>query len=212
MKPSIKPTSAASLRLLVFAAALLAGRAPAALVYSGVQDIPVPLNFDGVYLNIVTGLTSGTQPGTWTTAPWFNPFFGGVGLGNSDLLRPVVTGVDQVVNLNPGVPVNAGSNFVAAESVSSTHVGNMPGQFGLGVPTLVGVAFNTSSGGPVFYGWIRLVISNTGDGLVKDWAYDDATGTAIPAGFTGSTFVPEPTRILLLLLGFSALLWQRRRR
>ena len=45
-------------RGLVLAGGLAAGsQASAAIVHSGVVNIPIPLNIDGVYLNVVTGAT-----------------------------------------------------------------------------------------------------------------------------------------------------------
>lgn len=53
--------------------------------------------------------------------PWFNPFFGGVFIANGDLLRPVITGTDQVVNLAAGTMIGATSNFVVGESGSTCY-------------------------------------------------------------------------------------------
>lgn len=185
--------------------------ASAAVFYSGVQNVPIPYTFDGIFFHIFTGTTSGTLPGTWATEPWLNPFFGGTAIGNSDLMRPVITGADQVLNLAMGTLVDASGNFAAGESGSATHVGAGLGQFALGVEGLMGFKFSTTTGGPLHYGWLRLVIENSGPGTIKDWAYDDVAGTGIQAGFTGAAFVPEPTRALLLLSGLLSILMRRRR-
>ena len=179
--------------------------AHSAVVYSGPVNIPIPLTLDGLYLNPYTGATAATQPADWNTAPWLNPFFGGVYLATDALLRPVITGADQVVNLGAGVTIGGGSNFAAGESGSSTHVGPAANQFQLGTPGFLGFAFEPAVAGPTHYGWAQITISNTGAGTLHNWAYDDAPGTGIPAGL-----VPEPGSALMLGLAASA--WAARRR
>lgn len=122
--------------LLPFLCAVLlaAPAAGAPIVYSGIQDFPIPLDAEGAYLQIASGVTAASFPPDWATAPWINPFFGGVYIGNSPLLRPVITGADQILNLAPGTVIGSGSNFVAGESGSTTHLGGGPGQFALNVP------------------------------------------------------------------------------
>lgn len=181
-----------------------AGRA-ASIVYSGPLNIPVPLNLEGLYLNLYTGVATGTYPADWNTAPWLNPFFGGVDIGTSALLRPVVTGADQIVNLPGGTSIGTGSNFVLGESGSSTHVGAGAGQFALGVPGYLGFAMQSAPANPTFYGWLQIEIHNTGPGAVLGWAYQDTPDTPIPAGL-----VPEPGTTALLVVGLCGLLRRRR--
>lgn len=193
--------------LLVLAAVMPASRAT--IIYSPIQNISVPLTPEGEYLRLDTGATAGTLPGDWETAPWINPFFGGVAVANSPLIRLVVTGPNQMLNLAPGTEIGAGSNFEAGEGVSSTHVGSGAGQFQLGVSGYVGFEFQTTIGGPIYYGWFGIEINNTGAGRIIDWAYDDS-GAAIAAGF-----VPEPGAVPLCLAGLAVLTtvgrWRSRR-
>ena len=177
----------------------------ATIVYSGQQDVPIPLDPEGEYLRLDTGATTGAFPADWATAPWINPFFGGVDIGNSPLLRPVITGTDQIMNLSPGIPIGSGSNFVAGESGSSTHFGIGSGLFGLNVPGYLGVTFRSTVSGPDYYGWIQVQISNVGPGKIISWAYENESGTPIAAGQTVAT-APEPGVLALLcagVLGFS---------
>lgn len=184
---------------------------PGAVIYSGLQDIPVPNDPAGLWFNIATGATSSTEPGSWNTAPWLNLFFGGTAIGNDDLLLPVITGLDQVVNLTMGTLIDSSQTYPAAESGSSTHVGTGAGQFPQGAEGLLGCKFQLTTGGPIKYGWVRVVIQNTGPGAIRDWAYEGDDAVGIQAGFTGTALVPEPARAMLLASGFLVLLVRRQR-
>lgn len=197
-------------RLLLFLLLSLAlphaGRG--AVIFTSVS-IPIPLTLDGIYLNPLSGATSGAQPVGWNTAPWLNPLFGGVFFANDDLARPIVTGVDQIVNLGAGTIIDATGNFVAGESGSTTHIGAAPGQFQLGVPGYVGFTFQPTVGGPVHYGWLSATFDNTGAATIDGYAIESTPNTGILAGATGS--IPEPSRALLLMVGLmGAVGWRRR--
>lgn len=193
--------------LLALLAAAPASRAT--IVYSGVQDFPIPQTFEGTYLQIDSGVTAASFPPDWATAPWINPFFGGVYVGNSPLLRPVITGTDQILNLEPGTVIGSGSSFVGGESGSTTHLGGGPGQFTLNVPGYLGFTFRPTAGGPDYYGWLQIEIHNTGPGKIIAWAYEGSSGVPIAAGNNG---VPEPGALALLTLAGGALAVVRRRR
>jgi len=64
------------------------------VIYSNLQDIAIPANFAGVYLNLETG--------SWNTninspqVGWdINPFFGGSVIWNSPSFQPVRTGTSE---------------------------------------------------------------------------------------------------------------------
>jgi len=194
--------------LLLLACLTWGGGARAALIYSGVQNVPIPLTFDGVYLRSPDGTVSGGFPADWNTAPWINPFFGGVAIANGPLLRPIITGTDQILNLAVGTPIDSGGNFVAGESGSSTHVGAGAGQFALGSPGIIGFAFKPTAADPESYGWLRLIPNNTGPGSIVDWAYQSTPGAAVLAGVIpgpGTALIPEPGSALfgVALLGLT---------
>lgn len=176
------------LPLLLLGAAGTTARA--AIDYSGVQNIAIPLDIDGVFFRFDTGAIAFSEPVDFNTAPWVNPFFGGTGIYNGDLFRPVITGADQVLNLAPGTVIGGASNFVADESVSSTHVGVGAGQFLLDTPGYLGATFKTSIGGPDYYAWIHVELNNDGPGKIISWAFEDVSGASILAGDIGP--VPEP--------------------
>ena len=192
------------LLLPILAAATPASRAT--IVYSGVQDFPIPFDLQGSYLRIDTGVTAGALPGDWATAPWINPFFGGVKIANSPLLRPIITGSSQILNLAVGTVIDGTSNFVAGESGSETHFGLGVGQFALNVPGYLGITFRSTVGGPDRYGWIELQVSNVGPGKIISWAYESVSAAPIQVGAT-----PEPGSLGLLLVGTLGVLNRRRR-
>ena len=197
-------------RLLLFLLLATATTTRAAIIYSGVQNVPIPLDFEGEYLRIDTGATAGSFPADWSTRPWLNPFFGGVDIGNSPLLRPVITGTDQILNLGLGTTVGNGSNFVAGESGSTTHFGNGPGQFALNTPGYIGITFRSTPSGPDFYGWIDISVNNAGPGNIVSWAYENVSGASILVGDTGAA-VPEPGTALFGLACAGLALVRRRR-
>lgn len=107
----------------------------AAVVYSGVVDIPIPTTFSGVYLDLATSGTSTpgngadvvtpdsytigySEPATWDV----NFFLGGIGIGYSPTFQPFVDDAvgnrSQLVN----VAVDLG---IASEASTRTIGGNV---------------------------------------------------------------------------------------
>ena len=113
----------------------LASAAPAATLYSGLQDIAIPTDFNGVYLDLDAGTTF---HGTTTGAPagWdINPFFGGAGIANSPSFQPVRTGtgnLDAIINLGEGPLVSSGQTYSSGFGGSgddNQHIGPAAAQF-----------------------------------------------------------------------------------
>src|SRR5688572_16085158 len=84
--------------------------------------------------------------------------------------------------------IGPGSTFASAYDTTLANQGDGTGNFAVdnidGNPQYVGVRFQLADGGPQYYGWIGVDITNPTDltGRVTGFAYDD-TGAAIPAGF-----------------------------
>jgi hypothetical protein len=199
-------------RFFFIVAALAALPCEAAVIYSGLQNIVVGQNLDGVHLKLDPGIgttiVTSAEPPDWNTKPYLNPFFGGVAVASSPLLRPIITGTDEIVNIATGTLISAASGFATGENGSGTHVGAGAGQFSLGSPGLIGFAFERTLGGPTYYGWLRLIMNNAGAGTIVDWAYEDG-GAPLLAGTL--TTVPEPSRMMLLGGGILAITQRRRR-
>jgi fibronectin-binding autotransporter adhesin len=174
--------------------------AHAGVTYSGYQNIAIPQNFDGLYLNITTGATSFSQPADWNSSSWINPFFGGVHTGSSERLRPVITGSNQILNLGTGTLVSSASTFATGESGSTTHVGAGAGQFTLGTAGYMGFQFETSPGGTTQYGWLNTTISNTGTGVIRDWGFEAEAGS-IMVGRLEQSAPSGGTQVTTLSLG-----------
>ena len=181
----------------------------AAVVYSGIQNISIPQTFGGVYLNIQSGATAFTEPMTWNTEPWLNPFFGGIGMANGVLLRPLVTGANQIVNIAPGGFIGIGGTYGTAPGGSSTHVGPALNQFQPGATGYVGYRFQLTGGGPEYYGWLGMQVNNVGAGTIIDWAFQDVSGETVAAGSISA--VPEPGCAVFGIVLFGIGLSRRRR-
>lgn len=200
----------AFVRPLLLALALTT-TAPAAVIYSGVQNIAIPLSFDGVYVNIVTNNTSLTEPGNWTTAPWINPFWGGTVIGSNDQVRPSVisgtAGAEQIVNHAFGSEIGSTAYFASGYNGSETHIGASSSQFQIEATGYIGFTFDLA--GDTHYGWMRMTPGSGGAGIVHDWAYNSLPDEGIYAGLLLG--IPEPSRALLLILGMSIVVLRRRR-
>jgi hypothetical protein len=186
--------------------------ASAAVVYSGVINESIPMDTNGVYLNPLVGTTT-VDPffTTWNTQPWLNPFMGGVYVASNDLLCPVITGTDILMNLAEGTLIDSSLTCTSSESGSTDHTAAVvtPNKFTLGTPGFIGFKFKpTPSSTDTFYGWASVTFSNSGPGSINSFAYEETPNTGIAAGFTGIA-VPEPSRALLILLGAACVTLRR---
>ena len=166
----------------LFLAAALLTSAPAATIYSNLQDIGVPTGFNGIYLDLDTGTT--TTDTTPMTGWDINAFFGGVGVANSIAFQPVRTAagnLDALLNLAQGTLVSGSLTYSSGFGGSgddNPHVGDAPTQFQVGQEGYMGFKFMKNDGSGPFYGWMRVVFTNnTGGSLIRDWGYDDAGGS-----------------------------------
>lgn len=191
---------------------LLGTTAPAAVVYSGLQNVSIPFGAGEVYVNVFTNAVTSSYPADYETAPWIQAFFGGSGIGTGPLVRTVVTGgvvagMEQTENLAYGTMVGPSSRFSIGDSGyngSETHVGAALNQFQLGTQGYIGYEFTPTVGGQAYFAVMRVTVANDGvSATIHDWSYENTPGMAIA--------VPEPSRALLMLVGCMSA-WLRRRR
>lgn len=165
----------------------------AEILFSGRQDISIPQNFDGVYIKVdlpqPTHVVS--NAGDWH----LNPFFGGIGIANTPAFQPVRSGTgneDSIIRMDATSVIGGSATFAAdldwggsgAEDESG-HLGSGILQFADGKAGYLGFRLDSGGGVPL-YGWMRVVLTANGNGVIQSWAYDDS-GASILAGATGQS-------------------------
>jgi hypothetical protein len=195
-----------SLPCLHLLALVLPSLAPAAVIFSGTVNLPIPQNNAGLYLNVFTGATAATKPVDWTTAPWVNPFQGGVYVANSVYLRPAIKGADQIENVIPGTQIGSTMTYTSSYSGSDKHMGPGADQFRPNTTGYMAFQMQASPTADINYGWLEVSFNNTGAGTVTSYAYESVAGLALPAG------IPVPEASQTMLLGIILVSTLRRRR
>jgi hypothetical protein len=197
---------------LMTAAALVAvsaSVAEAAVIVYLDQDIPIPVTYAGVSVNLETGASSTDLAGV--SGGDMNFVLGGQGFSNdadqslsAPTWQPVRAGTgnsDVLMNLGVGTTVNSSSVTSSGYGGSTSNLTNFtPGEKGYVGFSLV-LADTT-----VAYGWAEVTFRNDNTpGVIHSWAYED-TGQDIRV-----LEIPEPSSSLLLMLGLSASVIGRRR-
>jgi hypothetical protein len=187
------------------AGVLLPMKSEAAIVYSGVQNINIPITISGVYLNLVTGVFSGSPAGAagWDINPWgtstlfvwannaASPTSGLVsGLGSSTTLTD---------NLGVGTVVGAAQTYGRTDNIETTG----PTAFLLNAINYVGIRFLNEPTGTTHFGWVALRTSAAFNATrsIVDWAYESVPNTSITVGNRG---IPEPATLGLIALALAA--------
>jgi autotransporter-associated beta strand protein len=165
-----------------------AGSSPAGILFSGQQDIAIPQNFDGVYIQV--NLSQSTHVVSSAGGWHLNPFFGGIGIANSPTFQPVRSGTgseDTIIRIAATSVIDGSATFASGWGGSgaedeSGHLGGGALQFADGKAGYLG--FQLDTGAVPLYGWMSVVLTANGNGVIQSWAYDDS-GAAILAGANG---------------------------
>ncbi len=196
------------------AATVVASGAQAAIVYSGVVNISIPLNFDGVYLNMVNGATgtAGASTAGWDINPygassltWFAPSNPAASHG---LVRGAGSSTSQVDNLGGAgfylTYVIDGATSQNYGTGSNQTAGTTAFVFNSS-DNIVGLRFWNEATSQINYGWMRLSFgaSFASTRSIVEYAYENS-GTGIIAG-------QIPTPGALAVLGLAGLAGRRRR-
>lgn len=195
--------------LLILGTAIMA---QGAILWFPHQNIPIPTTFEGVSIDLETGDTSnaiGGLPGGDV-----NFLLGGTAVTNdadqtasTPSWQPVRTGnsnTDSLRQLGIGDTVDSNSTISTGFGASGIPTSHFP-EFTPGTPGHLGFSL-TLQDNTTAYGWMRVTLqeNNQPGGVIHSWAIQD-DGTAIAVG------VPEPSSLLLVLLGFGSLLLRRKR-
>ena len=183
------------------AAAVGTQQADAAIIYSGVVNIPIPDNVDGVYIDVDTGLTGATAG---VTPGWdLNPYASGRSFfttgANAGVASSTAVAGGVLQNLAIGATIDGSRLFAKDNFAGAADMVQFPAG-GTGI-----VGFRTDSGS---FGWLRFTSAAAGPGAIVDYAYEDG-GTGILAG---AGAIPEPGSMGLFALGAVGLAsWRRRK-
>jgi PEP-CTERM motif len=177
-------------------------QADATVVYSGLQNISIgtgfsqqiDLNGDSQNDAKFTNYVFGGGPYQGGTVDFFPGKFVGFTSGNA-----------YITALTAGSTINSGTLGPSFFGSMAYGASNPNAQFNNVTDKYVGLSF--PAGANLFYGWVRVDITNaTNHFLIKDWAYENVSGTGILAG------VPEPGTLGLLAAGALGISALRRRR
>ncbi|MCH7224892.1 PEP-CTERM sorting domain-containing protein [Haloferula sp. A504] len=197
----------------------LAATSPAGNPTEPSNDDPAEVNFDSYAIGY-------DQPTDWDInfffggigiaySPTFNPFVESPGVGGSQILNVeegtnIASNVSQALGLNSyggsGTPSNSDP-----DSLFSSVDGSLPSQYSSfatdGTPGYIAFTLETASG--TQYGWMQVTLDPNGPdidgavGKVHQWAYSDDINFTVGQ-------IPEPSSLVLLLLGSAGLLRRRR--
>jgi hypothetical protein len=205
------------LHLALFAGAVAAfvaaTPAEAVVIYTDLTAAPIsiPNNIDGVYLNVVTGVT-GTSAATvsgWDINPYQNSagltFYGAA--TPSGVMATGTAGTGAVATaLSFGALISAAGQYNQFQTQGTAFQG--------GGTNFLGFRFLNEGTSTTNYGWL-LISSTAGDGFpasILGYAYENS-GASITAG-AGIPAVPEPSTYALFGLALAAAagrtLWKRR--
>jgi hypothetical protein len=194
----------------VFCAA--SANCPAALVYSGERNLPIPTTFAGVSLDLINDIGFEGDPAPDWSDSQVNFFFGGDGVFSGPRFLPVRAGsqaTDPIVSLSSGDLVGAASLVgPVGNGASENHIGPGPGQFASGDEGYLGFRLDLTGAGDFVNGFMRVTLTNGSEpGTLHAWTYSDTPGETVTVGV-----IPEPAAAVLAGVSGLGLVLLRRRR
>jgi len=177
-----------------------AGLAEATVVWVPNANIPVNANFQGVFLNVVTGATASSAAGApdWDVQVFLGPALRTPAGGGA--VSSATEG--GLLNLPIGTLINGSGPWdtdVATAQLSD-----------VGQNRIYGFKFFNESATQTQFGWLRVRLPGTNTpGEIIGYAYDDS-GLFMIAGANAS--VPTPGALALLSVGAMGFAGRRRRR
>ncbi|MSQ91119.1 MAG: hypothetical protein EXS01_06990 [Phycisphaerales bacterium] len=193
--------------LAAVATAAVAATSNAAVVYSGIVNIVVPANVDGIYMNVQTGAyanaAGSTVPG-WDVNPYGTSLTGVslyAAVGTGYMRNPGAGTSTSRTNIAAGTAIGAASFFYGS---SNATIGTLVGQWTANSSGIFGFKF-VAADNLTHYGWMRLAIgANAATRTIVDYGFESTAATGIGAGA-----VPAPGAVALL--GLAGLISRRRR-
>jgi len=161
---------------------LISVQCHAAVIYSGVVNIPIPVSGSGVYLDVQTGVHGDSAENAPNWDVRFLPF------SSNEMVLTAAPGTGFM--RNQGVGEIAGRTrldrniLVGPNSVyygnSTAKIGELPGQWGLNSVGTLGLKFGSSTG-QTYYGWIRLRFgASAADCSIVDFAFENGAFSSEP--------------------------------
>jgi len=205
----MRPLGKMAVAAFVLSICMIAQQAHAnSVIYSGVENIPVPNTSTGLYLDLENGAT-GTSP----FSGWDLNFFTFDYFGTDTLAVDINSSVDQFGSLvadgSGGLALlNAGDSIGAASNLAGGPIlAGSPGAWQNVSGGFMGYQFVDSSD-QLHYGWLQLDAPGSAGlpATILGWAYDRGSSDIL-AGQT----VPEPSSIALLMTGLIGIGLKRRR-
>jgi len=191
----------------VAAVATLTSTSAGGVIYSGPVDLVIPVDSEGRYLNLETGVstTGGGFAGCdfnayggdeylnlWSAPSW--------GTGYRDLAGGAPSGY---TNLQPGAVIGGAGQYFGT-TAGTYPFGTDTNQWKLNSTGIVGLRF-IASDNLTHYGWVAIAFGATAaDRRIVGYAYESVAGASIVAGA-----IPAPGTIALL--GAAGLVGRRRR-
>lgn len=191
----------AAIAVVAVASALPPRHASGVTVYSGIVNLTIPRNVDGLYLNVVSGQTSSSTFNTFDINILFSSNSGLNFFTSAPGTTPEQRGIVAQSATGPAILVDS----VTPSSIFNTGIVS-GSNFAPGSTNYFGFRFrNEANGNAVHYGYGLLTAypSGAGDARLIGWAYESTPNTPI-------FMPPSPGTATLFAIGIASISCRRR--